>query len=101
MKLYLLSDNQDALTGLRLAGIEGALVSNAQEVAEKTEQILKDPEVGILLLTPTVNNMCKEYFWKLKKNKFPLILEIPDSNPDASSSDSVTEYIRNAVGIKI
>ena len=101
MKLYLLSDNRDTLTGLRLAGIEGKYLSSAEEIKEETERIISDDEIGILLITPGINKICPDLFLELKKRKQPLIIEIPDSDPNAPSSDSVTEYIRNAVGIKI
>lgn len=101
MELYLLTDNQDTLTGLRLAGIEGKIVTSAEQITEQTSALLQNSNIGIILISPNVHSMCKDFFMELKKNKYPLILEVPDSDPDASSSDSVTEYIRNAVGIKI
>ena len=101
MKLYLLSDNRDSLTGLRLAGIEGKFVSAEDEVIEQTQKILEDQDIGILLITLGLSKLCPDFFLELKKRNYPLLVEIPDSNPDAVSGDSVTEYIRNAVGIKI
>ena len=34
MKMYLISDNIDTLTGMRLAGVEGVVVHEMQEVKE-------------------------------------------------------------------
>ena len=51
MKLYLISDNVDTLTGMRLAGIEGVVVHGSRELKEAVEKACADPEIAILLLT--------------------------------------------------
>lgn len=44
MKMYLISDNVDTYTGMRLAGVEGAVVHEKQELKEQIEQVLSDKE---------------------------------------------------------
>ena len=51
MKMYLISDNVDTLTGMRLAGVEGCVVHERQELKEALQRTLEDPQVGIILLT--------------------------------------------------
>ena len=51
MKMYLISDNIDTLTGMRLAGVEGAVVHERQELREEIGRVIADKEIGILLLT--------------------------------------------------
>ena len=51
MKMYLISDNVDTLTGMRLAGVEGCVVHERQELKEALERTLEKPQVGIILLT--------------------------------------------------
>ena len=51
MKMYLISDNIDTLTGMRLAGVEGAVVHEKQELKAEIDKVLADKEIGILLLT--------------------------------------------------
>ena len=48
MKMYLISDNLDTYTGMRLAGVEGVIVHERKEIEYALEQVLKDPEIGIL-----------------------------------------------------
>ena len=38
MKMYLISDNIDTLTGMRLAGVEGVVVHEMQEVKEALDK---------------------------------------------------------------
>ena len=51
MKMYLISDNIDTWTGMRLAGVEGAVVHEKQELKAEIDKVLADQEIGILLLT--------------------------------------------------
>ena len=53
MKLYLISDNVDTLTGMRLAGIEGVVVHGSRELKEAVEKACADyinPDLGVLLI---------------------------------------------------
>ena len=53
MKMYLISDNVDTLTGMRLAGVDGIVVHERDELKEAIEKAMSDPEIGIVLLTGT------------------------------------------------
>lgn len=49
--MYLISDNIDTLTGMRLAGIEGSVVHKREELKEILEHVMNQKEIGIVLLT--------------------------------------------------
>ncbi len=51
MKMYLISDNRDTYTGMRLVGVEGVVVHERQELKEALEAVFQDKEIGIVLLT--------------------------------------------------
>ena len=51
MKMYLISDNIDTYTGMRLAGVEGVVVHERDELKEALERAIADKEIGIILLT--------------------------------------------------
>ena len=51
MKMYLISDNRDTHTGMRLAGVEGVVVHEREELEKALEKVYQDSEIGILLLT--------------------------------------------------
>ena len=42
MKMYLISDNIDTYTGMRLVGIEGCVVHEKQELKEAMERAIPD-----------------------------------------------------------
>ena len=49
--MYLISDNIDTWTGMRLAGVEGAGVHDKQELKAELDKVLADKTIGIVLLT--------------------------------------------------
>ena len=51
MKMYLISDNVDTYTGMRLAGVDGVVVHEREELRKALEDVLSDKNVGIVLLT--------------------------------------------------
>ena len=51
MKMYLISDNVDTYTGMRLAGVDGVVVHERNELHEALRKVLQDKTIGIVLLT--------------------------------------------------
>lgn len=100
MKFFLLTDDADAMIGMRLVGIEGKLVKSPESAKEEYEKA-KAEGTGILLLTHGTAAMFGASLVEMKKQNRPLIVEIPDTNPEHNPADSVSDYIRDAIGIKI
>ena len=96
MKMYLISDNIDTLTGMRLAGVEGEVVHGRREAKQAVEKILEDKDLGILLLTEKLSFEIP----KLNR-KQPLLVEIPDRHGSGRQPNFITNYINEAIGIKI
>lgn len=57
MKMYLISDNIDTYTGMRLAGVEGVVVHERDELREALERTIADKEIGIILLTEKLDGI--------------------------------------------
>ena len=51
MKMYLISDNTDTYTGMRLAGVEGVVVHERESLYEALNTAMNDKTIGIVLLT--------------------------------------------------
>lgn len=51
MKFFLISDNTDTQMGMRLAGIEGIVVSRPEEVTDALEKAKADKDIGVVLMT--------------------------------------------------
>ena len=79
MKMFLISDNIDTQTGMRLAGVDGVVVHEREELRQALEKALADKEIGILLLTEKFGREFPEIVDDVKLNhRVPLIVEIPD-----------------------
>lgn len=102
MKMYLISDNIDTYTGMRLAGVEGAVVSNKQELETKLKEVLADSEIGILLLSENFGRDFPDMVNQVKLDvKIPLVVEIPDRHGTGRKPDFITAYVSEAIGIHL
>ena len=96
MKMYLISDNIDTWTGMRLAGVEGAVVQ------AEIDKVLADKEIGILLLTEKFGKEFPDIIDHIRlERKLPLIVEIPDRHGTGRAPDFITSYVNEAIGINI
>jgi V/A-type H+-transporting ATPase subunit F len=102
MRYFLIADNGDTRTGMRLAGIEGVLVSTRQETVDALNRAAADKSIGVLLITEKLAALCPDVLDELKLNReTPLVVEIPDRHGSIRSTDFLTRYIRDAIGVKL
>jgi len=102
MKFYLISDNIDTHMGMRLAGINGTIVHEAEEVVAEIEKVLEDKDIAILLITEKLVKLCHDYIFDIKlKYKSPLIVEIPDRHGTSQIGENLNSYVSDAVGIRL
>lgn len=102
MKFYLISDNTDTQMGMRLAGIEGVVVHEAQEVMTELHKAMDDRKVGVVLITDKLMHLCHDEIYEIKLNcPTPLIVEIPDRHGTSSVSEIISGYVNEAIGIKM
>ena len=102
MRFYLISDNVDTQVGMRLAGIEGVVVHEADEVRRELTKAMEMEDVAVVLITERLLTLCPELVYDFKLiRKRPLIVEIPDRHGNGRTKDSITRYVREAIGVKI
>lgn len=102
MRFYLISDNIDTLVGMRMAGIEGVVVHETEDVRNSLKSAMDDVNIGIVLITEKLMQLCPDLVYELKLNcKRPLIVEIPDRHGSGRANDSITRYVKEAIGVKI
>ena len=102
MKMYLISDNVDTYTGMRLAGVEGVVVHERSELKESLEYAVSDKEIGIILLTEKFGREFPEIIDEVRlHHKTPLIIEIPDRHGTGRKPDFITSYVNEAIGSEI
>lgn len=102
MKMYVISDNQDTLTGLRLGGIEGIISHSANDTSRYIDEVINNNEIGILLINEKLANDVRDKIHNIRMNyKTPLIVEIPDRNGFGRRKDFLTSYINESIGVNI
>ena len=54
MKSFLISDNRDTWVGMRLAGIQGVIVHEKEELLKQLKEVRNDETIGILIVTEKI-----------------------------------------------
>lgn len=102
MKMFLISDNIDTQTGMRLAGIDGVVVHSADEANKAINEAISRKDIGVLMITEKLGLLVPELINDIKLNyPTPLIVQIPDRHGSERGMDSITRYVRDAVGLKL
>ena len=100
--MYLISDNIDTWTGMRLAGVDGVVVHEKEELKQELDKVLADREIGIVLLTEKFGRDFPELINDVKLNhRQPLFVEIPDRHGTGRKPDFITSYVNEAIGLKL
>ena len=102
MKFYLISDNVDTKMGMRFAGIPGVVVHEEEEVRRELTQAMEREDIAVILMTEKLVSLCPDIIYELKLNhERPLIVEIPDRHGNGRTKDSISKYVREAIGVKL
>lgn len=102
MKMFLISDNIDTYTGMRLAGVNGVVVHKREELKRALENAIADKENGIILLTEKFGKEFPDIIDDVRLNhRLPLLIEIPDRHGTGRAPDFITSYVNEAIGLKL
>ena len=101
MKMYLISDNIDTYTGMRLAGVEGVVVHERDELREAWSALLQTRKSGSFSLRKIGRNSRRSLMNVRLHHKTPLIIEIPDRHGTGRKPDFITSYVNEAIGLKL
>ena len=100
--MFLISDNVDTYTGMRLAGVDGVVVHERKELREQLEKVLQDKSIGIVLLTEKFGREFPDILDEFRlERKITLLIEIPDRHGTGRKKDFITSYITEAIGLKL
>ncbi|MDR1537917.1 MAG: V-type ATP synthase subunit F [Clostridiales bacterium] len=102
MKIYLISDNVDTRTGLRLVGVDGAVVHTQDELKAQLDKVVSDKDIGIVLIMEKLSKQFPDIMKEIKLTMtVPLIVEIPDRHGTGRTKDFLAAYVRDAIGVKL
>lgn len=102
MKFYLLSDNVDTLMGMRLAGIDGIVIHQKDEVLSCLDKAMNNKDVAVVLITEKLMDLCKKEIYDIKlKCRSPLIVAISDRHGNSEIGRTISGYVNEAIGLKM
>jgi V/A-type H+-transporting ATPase subunit F len=102
MKMYLLSDNVDTLVGMRLAGVEGVVLHHEKELREKLGELMARDDIAVIMITEKLISLIRETVNGLKlSRRQPLIIEIPDRHGNGRIADSISQYVKDGIGVSL
>jgi len=100
MRMYLISDNVDTYTGMRLAGVDGVVIHSKKHLKEQLDKAIADKTIGVILITEKFSREYPEIIDDVKLNRrLPLIVEIPDRH--GRKPNFITDYVNEAIGLKL
>ena len=102
MRIYLISDNVDTRTGMRLVGVDGAVVHARDELRAELEKVMVDEDIGIVLIMEKLSRQFPDIIKEIKLTRsLPLVEEIPDRHGTGRTKDFLTSYVKEAIGVKL
>ena len=72
MKIFCISEDEDISLGLRLSGIEYAILKEENEILDKIDELIKNKEYGLIILTDKIYKMIYDKVEE-KENKYSFI----------------------------
>lgn len=101
MKFFVLAD-EDIVLGFRYVGVDGEVINEPTKAKEAFERAVKIPDLGILIITEKISDILHDEVIKWQhESLYPLIVEIPDFDGHLPDRQTLTDAIREAVGINI
>ena len=94
--------HSEAVLGFSLAGVNGRVVSTADEANRALDETLASKEVGIVLVTRDVAKLISNRVEDLKLHStIPLVVEIPGPEGISPDEPSLSGVVLRAIGIKL
>jgi len=101
LKYFIIGD-EDSVLGFGMVGVKGRSVRNAQEAEEAFRSVLKDREVGIVVITERIAELIRPLVDRYMFTQvFPLIVEIPDRLGQIVGKPNLRETVNRAIGIRL
>ena len=101
MKSIVLASQKETIVGLRLAGIEGILINNEQEVITQVKELINDSTIGTIMITQELFKANHRALFEIKLElKEKMIIKIPGFGEKMEES-FIYDHIRDSVGLKL
>ena len=110
MKFYIIGERELVLA-FKLVGVEGTIAVTRAEILDAFNKVTGQSGMGnissgelprVLILTEAAASQIEdvEIEWQ-KKGKFPLIVEVPGLNGHLEGKKSLSDAIKEAIGVQV
>jgi V/A-type H+-transporting ATPase subunit F len=101
MRLFCVGD-EETVRGFRLAGVDGQVVSSAQQAEQVLTALQTDRSCGLVILTQAISQMVPEVFGRFRSSpRPPLVVEVPGPAGPQAGHRSLQALMQEAVGIHL
>ena len=101
MEFFAIGDRETIL-GLRLAGVDGCVVSDREGALTALRESVKRMGIGIVLITESIASLIREEVdARVLGAGLPLVLEITDASGPAATRLRIEDVVRKAIGISL
>ena len=98
---YFVIADEDTALGFRAAGVPGVSVESRQGALDALEGA-SGRNVGLILITEEVADMVRQEVDALRlRGTVPMVVEIPGPDGPMEKRRSLTDLIREAIGVKV
>jgi V/A-type H+-transporting ATPase subunit F len=98
---YLVIADEDTVLGFRCAGVAGIAV-NSRADALAALKSARDSEAGVVILTQEAAAMMQEEVEALRfGGGLPMVVEIPGARGPLAGRKSLSDVIRQAIGVRV
>jgi V/A-type H+-transporting ATPase subunit F len=91
----------DMVTGFRLAGIKGVVVSTVDEARHTLSKAVEDIDLALVIISEDFSIKMRENIDELRLNRIaPLIIELPGRSGPSGIID-MSSIVNKAIGVKV
>ena len=102
MKQYVLTENLDTLTGMRLAGVDGTLITEDVDFSDIFAKVIEQSEIGLVLISPKLIEKNQDLINEVRFNRStPLITSALGPDEWQKQDDTLSATIQQAIGIQL
>jgi V/A-type H+-transporting ATPase subunit F len=102
MRIFLISDNTDTRTGMRLVGVDGVIAHTRAELSEALDKAVNDRNIGIIAVSEKLAAQNRDLLDDIRNTRRrPLLVDIPDRHGTDKQDDFLSRYVREAIGVKL
>lgn len=99
---YVVIGDADTVLGFRYAGIEGTAAGTSREVVDALERASASPDTGVIIITERAASLAQEAVDAIRASLgTPVLVEIADRHGPLPGKKTLSDLIREAVGIRI